>query len=169
MKTRTLSRRGTMRLTLALAVSALLPAGFAGAALAAAPEAPLPGQVLVILAKEAAGPVDPELKKLEALQKPPFNAFKSMKVLDKKVLTLTGKRAETANLPNGRRMSVEVLERKGDGRFKLKVSITKPDASKRATSMIVVAVPGEPFFVAGPAHEGGTLIIGIQVGKRAKK
>lgn len=172
MEPRTLSRRGLLRRSITvsacLSLAALMSTLMAGAAPARA-DAPLSGEVLVILAKEAAGPVDPALKKLEALRKAPFNAFKSMKVLDRKALSLKGKQAESAALPNGRKLALEVLEKKADGRFKVKVSITKPDAKKRSPSMVVVAVPGETFFIAGQPHEGGTMIIGIKVGKKAKK
>lgn len=162
----TLSRRGMLRLSIAAATSLSMAVALTASTASAA--APLPGEVLVILAKEAEGPIDPALKELEALRKPPFNAFKSMKVLDRKSLSLQGDKPESTALPNGRTMTVEVLERKADGRFKVKVSMKKPDTKKRSPSMVVVAVAGETFFVAGQSHEGGTLIIGIKVGKKAK-
>jgi hypothetical protein len=31
----------------------------------------------------------------------------------------------------------------------------------------VIASPGEPFFVAGQKHEGGTLVIGVRVGEKS--
>jgi hypothetical protein len=64
----------------------------------------VPAEVLVILAKEEAGEIDPELKKLTALRRPPFNAFRSMKILSRPKLTLTLGKDELVSLPNGRRM-----------------------------------------------------------------
>ena len=43
----------------------------------------VPAEVLVVLAKEEAGSIDPELKKLTALRRPPFNSFRSMQILSK--------------------------------------------------------------------------------------
>ena len=135
---------------------------------AAAAQAPAaePTQVLVILAGEEAGEVAPELKKIEALQKPPFSAFKSMKVLSKSPLSAAVGKPVEVTLPNGRKMQVELMEVESDGRFKVRVSINKPDAKDYLPGMVVKASPGEPFFVAGQKHQGGTLIVGITVGKK---
>lgn len=135
---------------------------------AAAVQAPAaePTEVLVILAGEEAGEVAPELKKIEALQKPPFSAFKSMKVLSKSPLSAAIGKPVEVTLPNGRKMQVELMEVESDGRFKVRVSINKPDAKDYLPGMVVKASPGEPFFVAGQKHQGGTLIVGITVGKK---
>ena len=47
----------------------------------AASRSSVPAEVLVILAKEEPGEIDPQLKKLTALRRPPFNSFRSMKIL----------------------------------------------------------------------------------------
>lgn len=170
METLMLSRRGGIRVTLVVAALAVLsPWVDAQAQSSGASTKPASGEVLVILANEAAGPVDASLKKMEALQKPPFNGFKSMKVLNKQKLELSADTAQTAELPNGRRMQIELVETQKDGRYKVKVSINKPNTKDYLPGMVVVASPGEPFFVAGQKHEGGTLIIGIRIGDKAAK
>ena len=126
-----------------------------------------PTEVLVILASEEAGEVAPELKKIEALQKPPFSAFKAMKVLSKSPLSAAVGKPVEVSLPNGRRMQVELIEVGKDGRFKVRVSINKPNAKDYLPGMVVMASPGEPFFVAGQKYSGGTLVVGITVGKKA--
>ena len=66
-----------------------MAAGALGAALlalvlAAAPvraEDAIASEVLMVLASEQAGTIDPALAKIPALGKPPFNAYGSMQVL----------------------------------------------------------------------------------------
>ena len=132
----------------------------AGLALA---ESPVRGEVLVILAKEAAGDVDARLKEMPALQKPPFNGFKSMKVLSTTGVELTESKDATVSLPNGRTLQLKLLERMADGRHKVQVSINRPGKQDYLPLLTVIA-SGEPFFVAGQSYEGGTLVIGVRVG-----
>jgi hypothetical protein len=122
----------------------------------------------VILAKEAAGEIDPKLKKMPALQKPPFSGFKSMSVLAENAVELSAERAATVALPNGRTLQLTLLERMPDGRHKVQVSINRPGKQDYLPLLTVVA-SGEPFFVAGQSHAGGTLVIGVRVGVPAKK
>ena len=51
--------------------------------------ASVPAEVLVVLAKEEPGKIDPQLEKLTALRRPPFNSFRSMKILSRPKLKLT--------------------------------------------------------------------------------
>jgi hypothetical protein len=140
-----------------------LAAGLFHARPAAAAD-PVKGEVLVVLGKEEAGSIDPELGKVKALQQPPLNTFKSMKVLSKTPVTLEVGQEATVELPNGRKLVVKLDERMADGRFKVSVAINQPD--KPGPTMSIKASPGEHFFVAGQKHEGGTLIIGVKVGDR---
>lgn len=130
----------------------------------------LTGEVLVILAKEEGGELDPSLSSVKALKEPPFNAFKSMKILSRSGLSLEAKQPVEVELPNGRRLQLEWLERQADGRVKVQVSINRPSQKDYLPLLQVIASPGEPFFVAGQKHDGGMLVIGVQVGdKRAEK
>ena len=148
-------------------VAAVLWAGLLAPSLAWAQ--PVAGKVLVIAASEKAGQIAPELKQIRALSKPPFNGFPSMKVLDTQKIKLEPKKAVTVQLPNGRHLKLELIERKPDGRYKVKVSINRPNQKDYLRLLEVVASPGEPFFVAGQKHQGDTLIIGVDVGKRPAK
>jgi hypothetical protein len=126
------------------------------------------GEVLVILANEAEGVVDPSLGSIKALKQPPFNGFKSMKVLSRSAVELrTGKPAEV-ELPNGRHLQLEFLAQMPDGRYKVQVSINRPNQKDYLPLLQVVASAGEPFFVAGQKYQGGTLVIGVQVGAASK-
>ena len=128
--------------------------------MARAADVPVKGEVLVILAKEAAGEYDPKLKQLPALQKAPFNGFKSMKVLSTTAIELSADKDVSVSLPNGGTLQLKLLERMPDGRHKLLVSVNKP--GKQGTQVTMIA-SGEPFFVGGPSHEGGTLVMGVRV------
>ena len=126
------------------------------------------GEVLVVLAKEAEGPIDAKLKAIDALQKPPFNSFKSMELLATHPITLSESAPATVELPNGRTLQIKLEERMPDGRHKVSVSINRPD-KKDYLPLLTVIASGEPFFVAGQKHAGGTLVIGVQIGSKGGK
>lgn len=126
------------------------------------------GEVLVVLAKEAEGPIDAKLKPIDALQKPPFNSFKSMELLATHPIVLSETTPATVELPNGRTLQIKLVERMPDGRHKVSVSINRPDKQDYLPLLTVIA-SGEPFFVAGQKHAGGTLVIGVQIGSKSGK
>jgi len=129
----------------------------------AATTSKVPAEVLVVLAKEEPGNVDPELKKLTALRRPPFNSFRSMKILSRPKLTLTPGKDALVSLPNGRRVKLTLLRVMPDGRYKVRAAINRPNKSDYLPLLQVVASGGDPFFVAGQTYQGGTLVVGVTV------
>lgn len=129
----------------------------------------LPAQVLVVLAKEEAGRIDPALRDEPALRRPPFNAFRSMKVLSRPDIELEVDEPQEVPLPNGRKLRLTVVQVMPDGRFRVKVSINRPNQNDYLPLLQVVASPGDPFFVAGQSYKGGTLVIGIRIGEKPAK
>lgn len=125
------------------------------------------GEVFVVLAKAEAGTIDPALQSVTALREPPFNTYQSMRVLTRNNVSLQSGQPVTVSLPNGRKLQLELLDRLQDGRFKVRVSINLPGKRDYLPLLEVMASSGEPFFVAGQKHEGGMLVIGVVVGKRA--
>ena len=123
----------------------------------------VPAEVLVVLAKEEAGTIDPQLKKLPALRRPPFNSFRSMKILSRPKLTLKPGKDALVSLPNGRRVKLTLLRVMPDGRYKVRAAINRPNKSDYLPLLQVVASAGDPFFVAGQAYQGGTLVVGVTV------
>lgn len=123
----------------------------------------VPAEVLVVLAKEEPGEIDPQLKKLTALRRPPFNAFRSMKILSRPKLTLTPGKDAVVSLPNGRRVKLTLLRVMPDGRYKVRAAINRPNKSDYLPLLQVVASAGDPFFVAGQSYQGGTLVVGVIV------
>jgi hypothetical protein len=148
---------GRFGLHCALGLLLLAPARLATA------ENSVKGEVWVVLAKEEAGEIDAKLKEVRALQKPPFNTFKSMKVLSTSEVQLSGDHAATLDLPNGRTLQLKLVESMADGRNKVQVSINRPGKQDYLPLLTVIA-SGEPFFVAGQRYQGGTLVIGVRVG-----
>ncbi len=127
-------------------------------------QAPVNGEVLVVLAKEQAGQIDPALAHVAALRQPPFNAFRSMQVLSRPHVRLTMGHPQEVSLPNGRKLRLELEQVMPDGRFRVKVSINRPNQHDYLPLLQVVASPGDPFFVAGQGYQGGTLVVGIRLG-----
>ena len=125
--------------------------------------ASVPAEVLVVLAKEEPGNIDPQLKKLTALRRPPFNSFRSMKILSRPKLKLTPGKDALVSLPNGRRMKLTLLRVMPDGRYKVRAAINRPNKSDYLPLLQVVASAGDPFFVAGQTYQGGTLVVGVIV------
>jgi hypothetical protein len=134
---------------------------------AAAPAAATttPGEVLVILAGDEEGPIDPDLSTVRALQVKPFNGYKSFKILAREGLKLLPGQAEEIALPASRKLRITLLERRKDGRFKVQVSINRPNKTDYLPLLEVAAKPGERFFVAGQKYQGGTILIGVRVGE----
>jgi hypothetical protein len=133
---------------------------------AAAPApATTPGEVLVILAGDEPGPIDPDLSSVRALQVKPFNGYKSFKILSRAGLKLVPGQAEEIVLPAARKLRITLLDRRKDGRFKVQVSINRPNKTDYLPLLEVAAKPGERFFVAGQKYQGGTILIGVRVGE----
>lgn len=144
---------------LALLTHATVRADAPAAALA------IPATVMVVLGSSQGSGSDAALSKLEALRKPPFDSFTKKTLLKRVDVVLAPGKEVEVELPNGRKLRLSLLERAGDGRYRVTVSINRPGKQDYLPVMTVVAAPGDPFFVAGQKHEGGTLIIGVSVGK----
>ncbi len=150
---------------------ALRAGGLAALALAVVAPAPAAAQeavrteVLVVLAKETPGEIAPALADLPALRRPPFNAFRSMEILERQQKRLRVGQGEDVTLPNGRHLRIQLQRVMPDGRFRVRVSIRREGENAYLPLLQVVASPGDPFFVAGQSHDGGTLVIGIRLGE----
>jgi len=124
------------------------------------------GEVLVILGREKPGAVDAELKKITALNNPPFKSFQSMSTLSKISVSLTPGKDTLTDLPNGQQLRLTLIEKQSATRFKIKVSINQADKKKEFLPLLEVSTAlGEYFFVAGQKYKDGTLIIGVRVTK----
>lgn len=125
------------------------------------------GELFVVLASPNAGAVDPSLAREPALQQAPFNMFHSMRVLERRGMSLRSAQAFTTQLPNGRTLRVELLGTTPDHRYRVRVSINRAGQTDYLQLLTVVAAPGDPFFVVGQNYQGGTLVIGLRIGAQA--
>ncbi len=148
-----------------LAVALALAAMLTGRATARAQDQL--GEVLVVLASEQGGVIDANLAQEPALRQPPFNAYRSMRLLDRRPVTLGVGRPAAVELPNGRRVQITFMQRLPNGRLQVRVSINRPDQNDYLQGVTVETSPGVPFFIAGQAFQGGTLVIGVRVGVRS--
>ncbi|MET0390192.1 MAG: hypothetical protein ABW321_29740 [Polyangiales bacterium] len=128
------------------------------------------GDVWILLASgDEEGTIDPSLSQLRGLKQPPFNAYKSMKVLSRKAVPLPMDQPVELELPKRRTLILRLVARLPDGRAKLQLSILRPNQKDTLPRLNVIASAGEPFFVAGQKFEGGTLVIGVRVGEPTKR
>ncbi len=123
----------------------------------------LTAEITIVVAREDGSTIDPELRQLPALRRAPFNAFRSMRVHSRPSVSLDENHEADIVLPNGRRLRLKLLQVTPDGRYRLKVSINRPGEADYLPLLQVEAAPGDPFFVAGQAFEGGTLIVGVRL------
>lgn len=147
--------------------AAAQPASPVSARLKQASGQSVPAEVLIILASEAAGAIDPRLADVAALRRPPFNAYHTMALLSSPHIQLRVGQAREVPLPNGRRVRILLREITSEGRFRLQVSINRPGQQDYLPEMTVETAPGDPFFVAGQSYQEGLLVIGFRLGGRS--
>jgi hypothetical protein len=152
----------------ALLAGALAAGSLSGGSAPAQAQPRIQGEILVVLAKEEAGEIDATLANVPALRRPPFNSFRSMRVLSRPNVDLRPGQPVEVALPNGRRLQLVLQQVMPDGRYRMRVSINRPNQNDYLPLLQVVASPGDPFFVAGQSYQGGTLVIGVRVGTAAE-
>ncbi len=129
-------------------------------------------EVTIVLAKQAEGTIAPELTELAALQRAPFNAFRSMEILDRPRVSLREDQDVDIRLPNGRQLRLKLHAITPDGRYRVGASINRPNPdgeSDYLPLLRVVASAGDPFIVAGQSHNGGTLVIVVRLAPQTNK
>jgi len=117
------------------------------------------------LGSEKAGGVDKRLVKLrKQFSKPPFSAFKSIKLLSTRALTIGQGASQRMTLPNSKVLKLTFKERllaQGKQRLRLHLSITKPKSRKFLPGTLYTIADGGTLLVGGAQHQGGTLIFAI--------
>lgn len=131
-------------------------------------EPAVPAEVLVVLASGEEGAVDASLSDIRALKHPPFNEYKTLKLLSRSKVQLPREQSVEIPLPNGRTLVLRLVKKLPDGRAKVQVSISRPNRKEYLPLLEVIASTGEPFFVAGQRYDGGTLVLGIRAGDGLK-
>jgi hypothetical protein len=171
-----------MRPLLPVALMAAIAAAVVAETTRADPPAPSPSgarpadptsisaDVMVLHGTNDASGIDPQLRDVRVLGKPPFSSFNSYKLLSRtpSPLTLDRSKATTFKLPSGRELSLAYKqfvppENKAAARYLVSASIQKPDGKSFLPLVEFNAVQGEWFWVGGQEYKGGALFIGIRI------
>jgi DMSO/TMAO reductase YedYZ molybdopterin-dependent catalytic subunit len=161
----------------ALALSLLGTGAFGQQPPAEKPPAEAPAQaeaqadVLVLYASNSKTGIDAKLKKLgyplPQLEQPPLSSYDSYDLLDNQQLPLDKNVERELGLPDDRLLKVKleevVTKAKAKTRYVLSARITKLKGKDLLPQVKVSAEAREIFFVAGPVHKKGILVIGIRV------
>ena len=123
----------------------------------------VPAEVLIVLAKEKSGKIDPQLKAEEALNRSPWNSFRSMQVLSLHKLSLPIGKDTSLSLPNGRQVDIHLLRVLPNHQYLIQTSIRKSKKTTPLPLLKVAACADKPFFIAGQDYQAGILLVGITV------
>jgi hypothetical protein len=112
------------------------------------------------------GGIDKRLAFLrKQLSKPPFSAFKTLKLLEAKALVVPQNATKKAKLPTGKILKLtfkeQLLERKNKIRLRLHLSITPPKKTRFLPGTLYTIADRGTLLVAGDSYKGGTLVVGI--------
>lgn len=123
----------------------------------------LNADVMVLLATrvDGRGSIDPAIGNLPQLREPPFTAFNSYHLLDKRTLSLPMGRSSTYAMPNGRVLKLTFVEPSAERGFRLKVAINRPGGNEYLKVLETTPKANEWIFVAGQQWHGGVIWIGI--------
>jgi hypothetical protein len=165
-------KRSYAALSLLLAASLCLSprAAWAGPEKAgAAPVAPakvgIHAEVWVLHATNAKQGVDPRLRELPELTRPPFSAYDSYTVINRRKLPLVAAVPSELDLPNGRVFRAQLLEVLKDDFVRLSASINQPGGNDFLPLLAVKAKLGQRFIVAGQSYKSGILVLVIRITK----
>lgn len=123
-------------------------------------------EVIVLYGANDNTGIDSQIGKIPALAKPPFSAYNSYKLLERKEHELTKGAWVEHVLPDKNTLGVSLkdITTKGDEkRYVVDANIKKPDGSSYFPNLEVSAQKGEYFFVGGPKYMDGVLVIGIRI------
>jgi len=154
-----MTRRPFLLLTLVAGGMLLAPARIAEAQDKRAAHAEI--MVLHATQQPGAGSIDPSIGNMPQLKHPPFSAYNTYRLIDKKAYSIPAGTSVKHSLVNGRVLQVTLNDIAGDGRYRVAAHIDQPDGKTFLKLLEVTAAPNEPFFVAGQSHEKGILVIGI--------
>jgi hypothetical protein len=129
--------------------------------------APVRAEIIVLYAtNEAKGSIDPKIGKMPQLEKPPFSAYNTYRLLDKSELALDKGGPKDKKLADDSTLFVtlkDLQKVKDETKYVVSASIKKPEGKSVLPLLEVTAKAGEIFFVAGQKYKDGVLVIGIRV------
>jgi hypothetical protein len=120
----------------------------------------------VLAEEKAGGGIDRRLAFLRReFGKPPFSAYRTLKLLESHDLVIAQDSRQRVNLPNGKILFLtfkeRLLGRKDRLRLRMHLSITPPDEKRFLPGTLFTIANRGTLLVAGDKHKGGTLVVGI--------
>jgi len=116
-------------------------------------------ELLVLHATHDKRGIDPRLRDLPELTKPPFASFATYSLLENVRLPLRRGEKATHRLPNGRTLGAELLGVEPSGAVRLSASISEPGGNAFLPLLEVRAKVGQRFIVAGQGYRRGILVL----------
>ena len=115
---------------------------------------------------QTAGGLDKRLSFLKRqFSKPPFSAYKTLKLLDARELELPQGVQQKVTLPNGKIVKLtfkeRLLGRKDRLKLRMSMSITPPKEKRFLPAMVFTIINRGTLLVAGDKHKDGTLVVGV--------
>jgi len=119
-----------------------------------------------IIANESPGGIDKRLAFIKKqLSKPPFSAYRSLRLLEAKEIVVPQDGRRSLTLPNGKILKLtfkeRLLGRKDRLRLRLHLSITPPKETRFLPGTLFTIVNHGTLLVAGDKLKDGTLVVGI--------
>jgi hypothetical protein len=148
-----------MRLLLSLLVFFSFSAAAARAGESASCEVP------IIQAFDHGEGIDPQIVRLRPyLQKPPFTAWKSFKLLASHKMTLSPKESTAFDLPGGRRATLTFVEHDlsaTHGHHHMRLNLLVKEGERTVLDTSLALEEGGVVLHASNRHQGGLIIIGV--------
>jgi hypothetical protein len=153
--------------------SPAVSASASASASAPSPPAPSPvvtavdAEILILHANNSGRGIDPKVRDLPQLKKPPFSSYNSYQVLGQSRVALPlGKQVDTP-LPNSGTFRLSFKEALAPARFKLATTILQPDG-KPFLPMLEVSLPYNEFFFVGAQSytdnkQEGKLVLAVRL------
>lgn len=116
-------------------------------------------ELLVLHATHQRRGVDPRLRELPELTRPPFSRYESYALVERARLPLVAKHRSTYRLPNGRVLASELVDVPERDVVRLSASISEPGGDAFLPLLEVRARLGQRFIVAGQKFQSGILVL----------
>jgi hypothetical protein len=131
----------------------------------APPAPPYFVEISVLHATNGKKGIDQRIGEMPELKNPPFSAYDSYTLLDRKRLPLAKKDPKQLKLPNGRILETKLLEVLPKEFLRISASINQPEGGDFLPLLEVKAKLGQAFIVAGQSYKNGILVLVIRAVK----
>ncbi|RYE94877.1 MAG: hypothetical protein EOO75_00810 [Myxococcales bacterium] len=130
---------------------------------AATPVGAVSAEIMVLHASNSGGGIDPKVRDLPQLKKPPFSSYNTYRVLSQSQVSLPLGRTIDTTLPNGGQFRLSFREAAPSNRFKLAATILQPNGQSFLPSLEVTLPHHEPFFIGAQSHKDGKLVLAVKL------